>query len=324
MADIRLLDPGPRSRALRRVRRAAVGLALLGVATVAAFAAYGALQPGPARPTGVAVGDDAPVVRIAPVLAHVLPTPIPAPVQATGGCISLPILYYHYIRVNPDPRDHLGFQLSVTPSNFRAQMDWLRTAGGHAVTLAQMMAALQGGPALPSHPVALTFDDGHDDFATQAVPVLLADHFVATAYVVPGFLGTSGYMSSQQVQQVSSEGMVVGAHTVHHVVLTHVSPTVAQLEITQSKALLEQLIGRPVLDFAYPYGALNPSIEAMVEKAGFRDAAATTWGTQQCLTNRYALHRFEVLGSSGIAAFAADAGVAGPPPGWVDPGPPPA
>ena len=320
MADIRLLEIGARARLRRRARRLAAGAAVFAVAGVAAFGSYAALRPTAPRPNGVAVGDDAPVVHIARALQHVLPTPTPGPVQAAGGCITLPILYYHYIRVNPDPRDHLGFELSVTPPNFQAQMDWLRIAGAHPVTLAQMMAALQGGPALPSHPVVLTFDDGHDDFATQAVPVLMANHFVATSFVVPGFLNTRGYMSSLQVQQVSADGMVIGAHTVHHVELTHVSAAVAQAEITQSKALLEQLIGKPVLDFAYPYGSFTVPIAAMVQRAGFRDAAATTWGTQQCLSNRYALHRFEVLGSGSIAAVASDAGVPGPPAGWVDPG----
>ncbi|MGH7686326.1 MAG: polysaccharide deacetylase family protein [Candidatus Dormibacteria bacterium] len=295
-------------------------MTLLAVASGVTVLSSGILGAAPPRATAVAVGDDAPMVRVAPALVHALPTPTGPPVAASGGCITLPILYYHYIRINPDPRDTLGFQLSVTPTNFQAQMDWLRLAGGHPVTLAQMMAALQGGPALPSHPLVLTFDDGHDDFATKAVPVLLANHFVATTYVVPGFLNTNMYMTDQQVKNVAAAGMVVAAHTVHHVDLTKVSASVAKSEITDSKSLLEAMIGQPVLDFAYPYGSLNASLATMVSEAGFRDAAATTWGTQQCLSNRYQLHRFEVLGSNSLAAFASSAGVAGPPPGWTDPG----
>lgn len=323
MADIQLLDRGRRAR----VRRLAGGVSLVAIAVTTALIASAVLKPAPARATNVAYGDDAPIVRVAPALTHTIPTPaVPSgpPVLANAGCISVPILYYHYIRVNPDPRDHLGYQLSVTPTNFQAQMDWLHQAGGHAVTLAQVMAAMQGGLPLPSHPVVLTFDDGHDDFATKAVPVLLANHFVATSYVVPGFLSTNEYMTPQQVQQIAAQGMVVAAHTVHHVDLTKVNATVAQSEITQSKALLEQLIGQPVLDFAYPYGSVNSSVAAVVQQAGFRDAAATTSGTQQCVSNRFQLHRLEVLGSDSLAAFASDAGVPAPPANWSDPGPPPA
>lgn len=322
MADIRLLNRGPRAR-IRRTRRVAGGVSLLAIAVATALISSALLKPAPARATSVAYGDDAPIVRVAPALTHTVPTPAPPsgpPVLASGGCITVPILVYHYIRVNPDPRDTLGFQLSVTPTNFQAQMDWLRQAGGHPVTMDQVMAAIQGGPPLPSHPVVLTFDDGHDDFATKAMPVLVANHFVATSYVVPGFLSTNQYMTPQQVQQVSAAGMVVGAHTMHHVDLTKVNASVADAEISQSKAILEQLIGKPVVDFAYPFGAMNSSVAAMVEKDGFRDAAATTSGTQQCMSNRFALHRLEVLGSNSLASFASDAGVPPPPANWTDPG----
>jgi peptidoglycan/xylan/chitin deacetylase (PgdA/CDA1 family) len=322
MADLRLHKRA--TRRTPRARRLVAGVALVAIAVGAGGVTTTALRPAAVRATGVALADDAPVVRVAPAVAHTAPVPPGPPVTANGGCIALPILYYHYIRVNPDPRDTLGFQLSVTPKNFQAQMDWLKAAGAHPVTLAQMMAALQGGPALPSRAVVLTFDDGHDDFATQAVPVLVRQHFVATSYVVPGFLGTPSYMSAQQVQAIAADGMVVAEHTVHHVDLTRVPAGVADNEIKSSRALLEQLIGQPVLDFAYPYGSMNPSTASMVAQAGFRDAVATSGGTSQCMSNRFALHRYEVLGSSSLAGFASLAGVTAPPANWVDPGPPPA
>ncbi|MFN2583084.1 MAG: polysaccharide deacetylase family protein [Candidatus Dormibacteria bacterium] len=276
--------------------------------------------------TGVAVAQGAPVVLPAPMVAHTTPAPVPvsngAPVRAANGCINVPMLYYHYIRINPTARDRLGYQLSVTPQNFQMQMDWLRAAGAHTVTLAQVMSALNGGPELLSHPVVLTFDDGYADFATAATPILVRDGFVGTDFVVPGFLGTSDYMTKDQVLDVASQGMVIGAHTMHHVKLTSVPSQVAAAEISSSKAALEQLLGVTVDDFAYPFGAASPAVESMVQAAGFRDASATTWGTEQCTGNRFALHRLEVVGGLGLAAFAQAAGVTAPPPRWVDPGPP--
>jgi len=114
--------------------------------------------------------------------------------------------------------------------------------------------------------------------------------------------------------------MVVGAHTMHHVSLIKVSLALAKAEIDGSKAYLEQLLGEPVLDFAYPYGTNNAAVDSLVAAAGFRDAAATSWGTLQCTANRYALHRLEIMGSFSVSAFAVAAGVAAPPPNWTDPG----
>jgi peptidoglycan/xylan/chitin deacetylase (PgdA/CDA1 family) len=251
------------------------------------------------------------------------------PVQAARAvtpvirCLRVPVLMYHYIRVNLHADDVTGYELSVTPDAFAAQMDWLRMAGGHPVTLAQIMTALAGGPPLPPHAVVLTFDDGYADFATAAFPVLQAEHFVATDFVVSGNVGHAGYMSAAQVQEMAAAGMVIGAHTVHHVDLVAASPEVASIEISASRSALQDLLHRQVLDFAYPYGAENPLVAALVAQAGFRDAVTTAPGDLQCSSHAYLLERERVGGSDTVSSFAMSAGVAEPPPGWHDPGLPP-
>ncbi|MDQ6774331.1 MAG: hypothetical protein M3024_15335, partial [Candidatus Dormibacteraeota bacterium] len=45
----------------------------------------------------------------------------------------VPILMYHYIRVNPKPQDLLGADLSVSPIHFAQQMEYLAAGGYHAV-----------------------------------------------------------------------------------------------------------------------------------------------------------------------------------------------
>ncbi|HYL70042.1 MAG TPA: polysaccharide deacetylase family protein [Candidatus Dormibacteraeota bacterium] len=243
---------------------------------------------------------------------------VPALTSALGVCVHVPILVYHYIRVNTNAADHLGWELSVTPSEFHAQMDWLRQAGGHPLTFAQLLDALRGGHPLPPHPVLLTFDDGYDNFATVAAPILEHEGFVATAYVVSGFVGRPYYMSAAQVRQVSAMGMVVGAHTVHHLRLTALPLPAAAAEIQASKAALEQLLGHPVRDFAYPYGSWDPTVASLVAQAGFSDATTLDYGTDQCLSQAFSLRRIRVLGDDSVWSFAPKAGIAPPPPNWVD------
>jgi len=223
--------------------------------------------------------------------------------------VTVPILYYHYIRVNPNARDQAGFKLSVTPGNFTQQMALLRDEGTHTITMDTLMAALQGGLPLPSRSVVLTFDDGHDDFATQAAAVLIADGLTATSFVVPGFLGRNSYMTSNQVQAVAAEGFTIGAHTMHHVDLVAQPASIANLEIMESRQVLRQLTGQPVLDFAYPYGALDGAVQSMVDAAGFRDAVSTYYGFTQCLGQRFALRRVEVTGYDSLQACARKATV---------------
>jgi peptidoglycan/xylan/chitin deacetylase (PgdA/CDA1 family) len=239
-----------------------------------------------------------------------------APPAPSGRSVNVPILLYHYIRGNPRPHDRAGYRLSVTPEHFADQMALLRSAGAHTVSIGDVMAALAGGPPLPPRPVVLTFDDGHDDFAFRAVPVLQEDGFTATDFVVPGFLGRSSYLSVAQLQEVAAAGMTIGAHTMHHVDLAAVAPAVAEDEIMRSRSMLQQLTGQPVLDFAYPFGIFTRSVEAMVERAGFRDAASTEPGVRQFASQPFILRRIEVTGDDGLTSFAAKAGVPAPPPGW--------
>jgi peptidoglycan/xylan/chitin deacetylase (PgdA/CDA1 family) len=250
----------------------------------------------------------------------------PAPARVAtlanaGPCVDVPILLYHYIRVDANPRDQVGWGLSVTPAEFRAEMDWLRRAGGHTVTPTQLIDALDGGPALPPRAVVLTFDDGYADFATAALPVLIADGFVATDFVVSGFIGRSSYMTAAQVVQADHDGMIIGAHTVDHVDLTALSTAAAAAEIDVSRATLQRLLGHPVRDFAYPYGDVNAAVAGLVAAAGFSDAVSTSMGTVQCSASRYLLHRTRVGGGDTVWSFAAKAGVQGPPRGWQDASP---
>ncbi|MGH7723791.1 MAG: polysaccharide deacetylase family protein [Candidatus Dormibacteria bacterium] len=218
--------------------------------------------------------------------------------------MSVPILVYHYIRVNPNPSDRLGFNLCVTPAHFAAQMDYLQAAGIHPVTIADVMNMLSGGPTLPPHPVVLSFDDGHSDFATAAAPILHRHGFVGTDFVVSGFIGRPQYMTAAQIHDVVAMGMVIGAHTVHHVELDRQPAPVAAREITASRAALERLLGIPVLDFAYPYGGVNAAVVKDVQAAGYRDAVTMHPGDEQRISTRYLLPRIRVLGYDTVASFA--------------------
>ena len=230
----------------------------------------------------------------------------------TGPHAAVPILLYHYVRINPHPADRMGFRLSVTPAAFAAQVALLRADGAHTVSLAEVMRALEGRGTLPSHPVVLTFDDGHDDFATVAAPLLAAEGMTATTFVVTGFLGGHGYMTAAQVREVRALGMTVGAHTVAHADLTRLPTSGARAQIEASRAALQQLTGATIDDFAYPYGRHDPDVDLMVAEAGFRDAVSTAGGDLQYLSRRFALRREAITGADTLWSFAAKAGL--PPP----------
>src|SRR5262245_26844927 len=83
--------------------------------------------------------------------------------SGSDGSVRVPILMYHYIRVNPVAQDRAGADLSVTPRDFTLQMQLLVATGFQSISLDDLTAALTSGRALPPRPVVLTFDDGYED-----------------------------------------------------------------------------------------------------------------------------------------------------------------
>ena len=242
-----------------------------------------------------------------------LPTPAPAPMAVVPPgrqSLHVPILMYHYIRVNPDRTDKLGFNLSVTPSDFNAQMDYLAANGYHPVDFNDLRLYWDHGVPLPPKPVVLTFDDGYKDIYTTAYPILKAHGFKAVSYVVSGFVGSNQNINAAQVQEMDQNGIEIGAHTFSHVDLTKTSDAELHRQLVDSKAMLEAWVGHPVVDFCYPSGQLNGRVADAVRAAGYLDATTTQPGTVHSLGDRFTWSRVRVSGGESLAQFAADLGPA--------------
>ncbi len=102
----------------------------------------------------------------------------------------LRVLAYHRVR---DLDAGFAFDpalVSAAPADFRRQMRYLRDRF-HPVSCREVVAALDGGPALPRDAVLVTFDDGYDDNHAIAFPILRelgvpATFFVATGHIDSG------------------------------------------------------------------------------------------------------------------------------------------
>src|SRR5690349_6784962 len=101
---------------------------------------------------------------------------------------SLSILTYHRVD-EPSARPYLMPSLiSAIPADFEAQMA-LVARDFDAVSLPDVLDALDDPRRLPRRAVLVTFDDGYRDFATNAWPVLRAAAVPATLFVATAFTG---------------------------------------------------------------------------------------------------------------------------------------
>jgi peptidoglycan/xylan/chitin deacetylase (PgdA/CDA1 family) len=105
-------------------------------------------------------------------------------------------------------------------------------------------------------------------------------------------------LSSAETIRLADGGLIeVGSHTMTHPVLAAL-PRAAQVEeISDSKARLENILGRSVASFAYPYGTRNDYTDetiATVHAAGFKYACSNFAGTIDRRTDPWQLPRFLV------------------------------
>ena len=106
--------------------------------------------------------------------------------------------------------------------------------------------------------VSVSFDDGWTNQYQNANPVMKQLGLPATYNIISGSLTDQpDYMSGAQVKDLFANGNEIASHSVTHPDLTTVSAAQLQSEMADSQTTLQNLIGAPVTDFAYPYGAYN-------------------------------------------------------------------
>jgi peptidoglycan/xylan/chitin deacetylase (PgdA/CDA1 family) len=105
-------------------------------------------------------------------------------------------------------------------------------------------------------------------------------------------------LKTSELCALASDPLIeIGAHTVSHPSLGCVAPSVQHLEIEKSKSLLQDVAGRPVCSFSYPFGGrgdYNADTIALVRKAGFHLACANFPDLLDSQTNPYEMPRFLV------------------------------
>src|SRR5690606_41799450 len=84
-----------------------------------------------------------------------------------------------------------------------------------------------------------------------------------------------GVLGWDELRQLAAEGVTLGAHTRTHPLLTRVRLDVARREVVGSLEGLRREIGEVLPVFAYPAGAYNAEVVAMLKEARFRLAFTT-------------------------------------------------
>ena len=181
----------------------------------------------------------------------------------------VPILCYHNIRTMLD--DHSP-ELTVTEKTFDDQIRSLYEDGYHTVLPDDLYNYLTKGSPLPSKPIMITFDDSHEEHFSIGAKLLERYGFRGVFFVMTIAIDKPHYLSHQEIYALAKAGHTIACHTYDHPLLTRLPDNKWSEEIDKPKKLLEQITGKPVYYFAYPYGAWNEKAVGEIKKRGVKAA----------------------------------------------------
>ena len=229
----------------------------------------------------------------------------------------VPILMYHSVSENLFGKSHPYYQINTSPRIFARQMRWLHEAGYRTLSLSQLRAVLET-ENIPARTVAITFDDGFQDFYIEAFPVLRKYGFTATVFPVTNWIHDTparmegvDFMTWQEVRELHGQGIEFGSHTVSHADLRSLGPEEIDYEVGYSKETIEDHIGVPVRSFAYPLAfpeedrSFSRCREDLLKSNGFESGVSTIVGRAATDDNRFFLPRLPVNSWDDYALFRA-------------------
>ncbi len=286
-----------RRRSIRRRRRAAASLIL---AVVAAVIAVVVLTSGSGKGSSSARSTALAGHAHAGAAGRKAGSAVDASDKRTGppGTDPVPILMYHVIAAPPPGAAFPG--LYVEPAEFAEQMQALKSAGWHAVTLDQVEEYWRRGvPLGPGKPIVISFDNGYNSQYTQALPVLRRLGWVGDENLqLSGLPPSQGGLGPAQVRGLLAAGWELDTQGISHADLITLDPERLHYQVAVARQTLQQRYHVPVDWFCYPSGHYDPTVVAAVKAAGFLGSTTVVPGWARPGDDRFRLHRLRVLGGT--------------------------
>lgn len=197
---------------------------------------------------------------------------------AEKSAAPISVLFYHRV-ADSDPNDW-----TISRDQFRRHVDFCQQRL-ELVDLAEVQRRVREDDSRTAA-VSLTFDDGYQDNCDFALPLLIERRIPCTYFVTTSNIRNktpfphdqrAGKVlpvnTVKQIRDASDAGIEIGCHTRNHIDFRCVYDSkIVREEIIEAKDELEQMIGKRVRYFAFPYGLpqqlTQMAIEA-VHEAGF-------------------------------------------------------
>lgn len=101
----------------------------------------------------------------------------------------------------------------------------------------------------------VSFDDANESVFTKAYPFLKKNNIPFMLFITKELVGKPNFLNENQIKLLSQDELcTVGSHGMHHKMFRYYSEKEVAQELSASKTYLENLTGKSVECFAFPYG----------------------------------------------------------------------
>jgi peptidoglycan/xylan/chitin deacetylase (PgdA/CDA1 family) len=206
--------------------------------------------------------------KLGPQLAaYFSPSPWPE-INERAKLARVPTIMYHDIL----PKKQVFFD--VTPQEFEQHLQLIQKQGLTPISFDQLTTHLRTGLPLPEKPIMLTFDDGYGGHYEYVYPVLKKYGYPAVFSIYTSKVGINSgrtHVNWQQLREMAADPLVtIAAHSVTHPADLRVLPDdKLEMEIVESKRILETKLGIPIRYFTYPAGKYDDRVAGLIKKAGY-------------------------------------------------------
>ncbi|WP_423188084.1 polysaccharide deacetylase family protein [Alishewanella sp. d11] len=183
------------------------------------------------------------------------------------------MLIYHHV-AEDTPRVS-----SVTPSEFREHLSYLRDNNFQVIGLDVLIDQLKTGNPIADNAVVITFDDSYENNFTTAHPILQEFGYPYTIFISPGAIDQriGPVLSWAQIKQMSDDGVLVANHAMWHEHMARPEQGESeaawlermQQSILQAEQRIKEETGQSHKWLAYPYGEFSDALENLVSELGF-------------------------------------------------------
>ena len=193
----------------------------------------------------------------------------------------VPVLCYHHIYDIPKATR----EYDVTVNEFKKQMKILHDSGYHTILPEQLYNYLAYGDPLPPKPFMITYDDSDEEQFRIAKPEMDKYGFKGVYFLMTISIGRPNYMTKAQIKQLADEGHAIASHTWdhHRVDKYKLENTIEERgvkkvvndwdqQLAKTKKDIEAITGKPVVDFAYPFGIWSKDGIPEIRNRGYRMA----------------------------------------------------